>query len=105
MPFHYFFPVPRLERDVADHTHGVELLAWLLGEHQPVKAGQPVARVQTRWAILELLATGDGVLGKHIFDPRTYVKEGDPIAVIFADGEALPYGRAPSSYRVAESSR
>ncbi len=100
MPFHYFLPVPELSSEVRDHTSGVELVAWLVKERDAIRTGQGVAQVQTRWAVLELIAAGDGVLGKQIFDPGTHVREGDPLAVIYADGEALPYGRSPVEVRV-----
>jgi pyruvate/2-oxoglutarate dehydrogenase complex dihydrolipoamide acyltransferase (E2) component len=100
MAFHYFLPVPKLSPDVRDQSGSVELLAWLVPERAPIRPDQPVAHVQTRWAVLELRTTGAGILGKQIFDPGTHIAEGDPLAVIYADGEALPYSRPAVTVQV-----
>jgi pyruvate/2-oxoglutarate dehydrogenase complex dihydrolipoamide acyltransferase (E2) component len=102
MPFHYFLPIPDLDPAVSDQSGQVELIEWLRKEGDTIHAGTPIARVRTWWAVLEVQAAADGRVGRLIFEANTHVKVGDPIAVIYADGESLPYGRPPSSVRTVE---
>jgi pyruvate/2-oxoglutarate dehydrogenase complex dihydrolipoamide acyltransferase (E2) component len=42
---------------------------------------------------MRLKVNGKGFLRKTPFNPGTRVKIGDPIAIIGADGEDIPYGK------------
>lgn len=102
MPFHYFLPIPKPDAAVADQSGQVELVEWLVKEGDSVQPGTPVALARTWWAMLEIKAAGRGIVGRRIFDPGIRVKVGDPIAVIYADGEDIPYGEATSTSRTVE---
>jgi len=93
MPFWYYFPVPKLPHEVAHQSNLVEIRKYLAAEGSPVEDGSPVASVENYWAVMTLKANGKGVLRKTFFEPGTSVKIGDPIAIIGADGENIPYGK------------
>lgn len=105
MPFWYFFTVPKLPLEVADSSNQVELREYLLTEGVPVSPGTPVAMVENRWATIRLKANGVGFLRKTIFSPGTQLHINDPIAVISADGENIPYGREYSVPEIVEIKR
>ncbi len=54
---------------------------------------------------MTLKANGKGVLRKTFFEPGTSVKIGDPIAIIGADGENIPYGKELALVEVIEHKR
>src|SRR2546423_86597 len=81
---------PKLPPEVSDRSNLVELREYLLKEGDPVSLGTPVAMVENRWAQIRLKANGEGILRKTIFN-GTQVRINDPIAVIDADGENIPY--------------
>jgi pyruvate/2-oxoglutarate dehydrogenase complex dihydrolipoamide acyltransferase (E2) component len=99
MPFWYFFPVPPIPPEVAHQSNQVELIKYLAKEGSKVDKGMPIAMVENWWAVFQLRANGPGILKKTFFDPGTSIAVGDPIAIIGADGEAIPYGQ---SYAVLE---
>jgi pyruvate dehydrogenase E2 component (dihydrolipoamide acetyltransferase) len=102
MPFWYFFTVPKLPPEVSDRSNLVELREYLLKEGDPVSLGTPVAMVENRWAQIRLKANGDGILRKTIFNPGTQVRINDPIAVIGADGDNIPYQKDYSTPEIAK---
>ena len=67
--------------------------------------GSPIAVVENYWAVMTLRANGKGILKKTFFDRGTSVKIGDPIAIIGADGECIPYGRELAVLEVTEHKR
>lgn len=97
MLFHYFLAVPKPDAAAADQSGQVELVEWLVKEGDAVQPGTPVARVHTWWAIVEVRASGRGLIGRLIFNAGTHVKVGDPMAVVYADGEDIPYDKATST--------
>jgi len=105
MPFWYYFPVPKLPHEVAHQSNLVEIRKYLAAEGSPVEAGSPVASVENYWAVMTLKANGKGVLRKTFFEPGTSVKIGDPIAIIGADGENIPYGKELALVEVIERKR
>jgi len=105
MPFWYYFPVPKLPHEVARQSNLVEIRKYLAAEGSPVEDGSPVASVENYWAVMTLKANGKGVLRKTFFEPSTSVKIGDPIAIIGADGENIPYGKELALVEVIERKR
>jgi pyruvate/2-oxoglutarate dehydrogenase complex dihydrolipoamide acyltransferase (E2) component len=105
MPFWYFFTVPKLPVEVSDRSNRVEVREYLLKEGDLVAPGAAVAIVENRWATIRLKANGYGILQKTIFSPGTDVQINDPIAVIGADGENIPYGKNYSIAEVVEIKR
>ena len=77
----------------------------MAAEGSPVEDGSPVASVENYWAVMTLKANGKGVLRKTFFEPGTSVKIGDPIAIIGADGENIPYGKELARVEVIERKR
>jgi pyruvate/2-oxoglutarate dehydrogenase complex dihydrolipoamide acyltransferase (E2) component len=61
--------------------------------------------VENWWAVFELRANGPGILKKTFFDPGTTITVGDPIAIIGADGEAIPYGQRNAALEVVKMKR
>jgi pyruvate/2-oxoglutarate dehydrogenase complex dihydrolipoamide acyltransferase (E2) component len=99
MPFWYFLPVPQIPPEVAHQSNQVELLKYLTKEGSKVERGTPIALVENWWAVFQVRANGQGIVKKTFFDPGTSIVVGDPIAIIGADGEDIPYGQ---SYAVLE---
>ena len=95
MPFWYYLSVPDLPADVAHQSNLVEIRKYLATEGTRLEFGSPVALIENYWAFMTLKANGKGVLRKTFFEPGTSVKIGDPIAVVRADGEDVPYGKEP----------
>jgi pyruvate/2-oxoglutarate dehydrogenase complex dihydrolipoamide acyltransferase (E2) component len=105
MPFWHYFPVPKLPAEVAHQSNLVEIRNYLASEGSVVDVGSPIAVVENYWAVMMLKANGKGTLRKTFFGPGTSVKIGDPIAIIGADGECLPYGREHAVLEVIEYKR
>jgi len=105
MPFWYYFPVPKLPAEVAHQSNLVEIRNYLAPEGSPVDVGSPIAVVENYWAVMTLKANGKGILKKTFFDRGTSVKIGDPIAIIGADGECIPYGKEPVVLEITEHKR
>jgi len=105
MPFWYYFKVPKLPPEVAHQSNLVEPRNYVAAEGSSVDVGLPIAVVQNYWAVTTLKANGKGILRKSFFDRGTSVKIGDPIAIIGADGECIPYGREYATLEVTEHKR
>jgi pyruvate dehydrogenase E2 component (dihydrolipoamide acetyltransferase) len=105
MSFWYFVTVPKLPAEVSHQSNIVEVQKYLLKEGDPVDLGTAVALVENYWARMRLKANSKGILQKTFFRPGTHVKIGDPIAIIGADGENLPYDRESSTVEIAEIKR
>ena len=69
----------------------VEIKEYLVPEGMFVDVGSPVVIVENYWATILLKANGKGIVRKTFFESGTQVKVGDPIALVGADGEAIPY--------------
>ena len=93
MPFWYFFTVPKLPLDVSHQSNMVEVQKYLCKEGDAVEAGTPIADIENYWAVMRLKANGKGIVRKTFFSAGTSVRIGDPIAIIGADGEEIPYGK------------
>jgi pyruvate/2-oxoglutarate dehydrogenase complex dihydrolipoamide acyltransferase (E2) component len=105
MPFWYFLPVPQIPPDVAHQSNQVELIKYLAKEGSKVEVGTPIALVENWWAVFQLKANGVGTLKKTFFDPGTTISVGDPIAIIGADGESIPYGQSYATLEVLKTKR
>jgi len=105
MPFWYFFPVPQIPPNVAHESNQLELVEYLAKEGSAVDMGTPIALVENWWAVFQLKANGRGILKKTFFDPGTTISVGDPIAVIGAEGENIPYGQSRSLLEVVRMKR
>jgi len=105
MPFWYYSSVPRLPPEVAHQSNLVEIRSYLAAEGSAIDVGSPIAVVENYWAVMTLKANGKGILKKTFFDRGTSVKIGDPIAIIGADGECMPYGRELVMLEVTEHKR
>ncbi|HEX3438137.1 MAG TPA: biotin/lipoyl-containing protein [Pseudacidobacterium sp.] len=99
MPFWYFFKVPSLPSEVTHQSNQVEVKKYLAEEGDPLKKGTPIILIENYWAVMVLQAAGNGVLGKTFFKSGTSVKIGDPVAIIHADGDDIPYNR---EYQILE---
>lgn len=105
MPFWYYFSVPKLPGEVAHQSNLVEIKKYLTAEGSVVDVGSPIAVVENYWAVMILKANGKGILKKTFFDRGASVKVGDPIAIIGADGECIPYGKEYAVLEVIEHKR
>src|ERR1700733_13114624 len=67
--------------------------------------GTPIALAENWWAVFQLKANGRGILKKTFFHPGTTIRVGDPIAVIDAEGENIPYGQSRALLEVVRMKR
>src|SRR5688572_23384109 len=65
------------------------LVKWLKNEGDAVKAGEPLAEVETDKAIMELVARGDGVLRKRLIGENESRPVGQLVGVIAAKDENI----------------
>jgi pyruvate dehydrogenase E2 component (dihydrolipoamide acetyltransferase) len=81
-----FFAMPKLGLNM---THGV-IVDWLVSEGDRVEEGTPVLEVETDKATQEVEAPASGILAKIIKVAGDEVPCNQVIAVITAEGEAVP---------------
>jgi pyruvate/2-oxoglutarate dehydrogenase complex dihydrolipoamide acyltransferase (E2) component len=93
MPFWYFFTIPKLPPNASHPSNQVEVQKYLCAEGDFIEPGAPLAIIENYWAVMRLKANGRGVVTKTFFARPTYVKVGDPIAIVAADGDEIPYGK------------
>jgi pyruvate/2-oxoglutarate dehydrogenase complex dihydrolipoamide acyltransferase (E2) component len=96
MPFKYNLPVPEIPVEALDEEGGMRLKRYVVAEGEWVQAGTVVAELESARAAVQVLANGTGVLRKQMVKPGSMLRAGDTLAVIEADGEALPYDRPHS---------
>jgi len=65
------------------------LTAWLRQPGDVVRAGDPVAEIETDKATMELEAPRDGRLGRHRFAVDDIIPIGEPIVRVLVDGDAI----------------
>jgi pyruvate dehydrogenase E2 component (dihydrolipoamide acetyltransferase) len=102
MPFWYFFTIPKLPSDVSHPPDQVKMRQYLCAEGDSVELGTPIAIIENHCAVMRLKANGNGILQKLLFSPNAYVNIGDPVAIIGADGESIPYGQPNSILEIIE---
>jgi pyruvate/2-oxoglutarate dehydrogenase complex dihydrolipoamide acyltransferase (E2) component len=105
MPFWYFFKIPQLPPAVSHQSNQVELQKYLCAEGDAVEVGTPLAMIENYWAVMRLNANGKGIVRKIFFAAHSQVNVGDPIAIIDADGEEIPYSDAYSLLEVIKEKR
>lgn len=98
MPFYYELPTPDLGGS-ADEP--IKLVRWLAEPRDWLEAGTPVAIVELAGLDYEVLANGTAIMGEWLLAPGEAVHSGEPMAVLYADGECIPYGRPYSLARRA----
>jgi pyruvate dehydrogenase E2 component (dihydrolipoamide acetyltransferase) len=86
--------MPALSPTMSEGT----LARWLKKEGEAIRAGDVIAEIETDKATMEVEAVDEGVLGKILVaDGTEGVKVNEPIAVLVAEGEAVPAdGAAPT---------
>ncbi len=76
------------------------LTRWLKKEGDAIRAGDVIAEIETDKATMEMEAVDEGVLGRILVTEGTEgVKVNAPIAVLVAEGEAVPAAAVPSPTR------
>jgi hypothetical protein len=72
---------------------------WLAKPKDWLEAGTAVAVARAGDERFEILANGPASFGKRVAKIGQVVKTGDPVAVLHADGESIPYDRPYSLAR------
>ncbi|WP_264813385.1 biotin/lipoyl-containing protein, partial [Gluconacetobacter sacchari] len=68
-----------------------KLARWLKKEGEAIASGDVIAEIETDKATMEVEAVDDGTLGRILVEAGTEgVKVNAPIAILVADGEAVP---------------
>ena len=70
---------------------------WTVAEGDTVGIGDVIAEIETDKAVLELEAADEGTIGRIVARAGTEVKVDLPIAILVADGEAVPEPEAVAS--------
>ncbi|MGQ9922035.1 MAG: dihydrolipoamide acetyltransferase family protein [Desulfobacca sp.] len=83
MPFAFKLP------DVGEGLTEGELLAWLVQVGDRVKEGQPLARIETDKAIVDIPAPRDGVVLQLKFAPGDIIHVGEVFVILAEPGEEL----------------
>jgi pyruvate dehydrogenase E2 component (dihydrolipoamide acetyltransferase) len=96
MPFTYNLPVPEIPPEALDDSGRMRLSRFLMDEGVWVEAGTAVAELESATAVVRVLANGTGILEKRVAAPGATLRVGDALAVVAADGEAVPYDRPHS---------
>jgi pyruvate dehydrogenase E2 component (dihydrolipoamide acetyltransferase) len=73
--------------DVGEGLTEGELLAWLVREGDRVKEGQPLARIETDKAVVEIPAPQEGVVVKLMFPEGSVIHVGEVFVVLGEPGE------------------
>ncbi len=81
MPFAFKLP------DVGEGLTEGELLSWLVQPGDVVKEGQPLARIETDKAIVDIPAPRDGVVLELKFAPGSVIRVGEVFVVLGETGE------------------
>ncbi len=89
MPLEFKLP------DVGEGLTEGELLAWLVQEGDAVREGQPLARVETDKAVVEIPAPREGTVRKLLFGPGATIKVGEVFIILDLPGDESAASPAP----------
>lgn len=70
----------------------VVILRWLKAEGERVQKGDPLLEVESEKVTTEIPSPGSGILGKILFPKGSRVGVTKVVAILLAEGEALPAG-------------
>lgn len=70
------------------------LTSWHVAVGQEVRAGQPLADVETEKATVEYLADASGIVAAHLVELEQSVTVGSPLVLLATDGESVDDARA-----------
>ncbi len=85
--------MPKLGFDMAEGT----LVRWIKPEGEKVAKGDILAEIETDKATVEVEASHEGVIYRHLVAQGSAVPVGTPIAVIAAEGEQVAEDDIPSA--------
>jgi pyruvate/2-oxoglutarate dehydrogenase complex dihydrolipoamide acyltransferase (E2) component len=86
---------------VATVDSKIRLEGWLVKPNEWLETGTPVAIAYAETTRFLVTVNGPGVIGRILREPGALVTPGEAIAVVYADGESIPYGRPYSVARLA----
>jgi pyruvate dehydrogenase E2 component (dihydrolipoamide acetyltransferase) len=82
-----------------------KLARWLKKEGEAIQSGDVIAEIETDKATMEVEAVDDGLLGRILVTEGTEgVKVNAPIAILVAEGEAVPDSATPAATPVTAAS-
>ncbi len=90
MAFVFNFP------DVGEGIHEGRVVEWLVAEGETVDEDQPLLKVETDKAVVELPSPRSGTILRLHAAAEAAIFVGDPLVTIGDSGEELPEGEAPS---------
>lgn len=97
MPFTYNLPVPEIPPEALDESGAARLRRFLVDEGAWVEAGTAVAELETKQAMIRVVANGTGVLRKYRVQPGAALRAGNVLAMVEADGGGSPVWQAACS--------
>jgi hypothetical protein len=105
----YFISVPKLPREYADQTNAVAIVRYPCTEGKVVRPGEPIAIVETWWAVLQIEPVKPCRIEKTLYDNPgirgVEIKEGEPIALAFCDPEDIPEKGDNALFKLLEQKR
>jgi len=109
MLIRYFINVPKVPRAYADQTGGVAIRSYPCKERTVLKPGEPLALVETWWAVLQVEPAMPCHIEKTLYDNPVLaggvIKEGEPLALAFCEPEEIPKGPENAVFRLVEQKR
>lgn len=72
------------------------LVEWIVQSGDPVRAGDDIAIIETDKSTMELTASSEGRLGRHLYAAGSRIAVGEIVAYVLADGEEEPPGHTPA---------
>ena len=103
----YFINVPELPYEVIDQKRAVTIERYLVREKQNVKAGTPIAVVETWWAVLQIEALYPCRIEKTLFDGFRGLQHsiGNPLALAICDPDDRPKDDVTSRVTIVKMKR
>jgi pyruvate/2-oxoglutarate dehydrogenase complex dihydrolipoamide acyltransferase (E2) component len=71
----------------------VRLVRWFVDEGAVVHRGTRIAIIEASTRFYEVITNGEGFLREKLANAEDELRSSNPMAVIAADGENIPYGR------------
>jgi hypothetical protein len=101
MPLQYYLRMPALDAGSPVAHADIRFERWLVPQRAIVEALAPVAEVSFAGQRFEILVRGRAMLAKPLLRPGRGVSLGEPLAVMYADGEDVPEDEPSSLARRA----
>jgi hypothetical protein len=101
MPLQYYLRMPALDAGRPVPHADIRFERWLVPRRTILEALAPVAEVSFAGQLFEILVKGRAMLAKPLLRPGGLICLGEPLAVMYGDGEDVPESEPSSLARRA----